>query len=127
MRLREFGARHGFQVVARVKVAAQDALDLADVALGHLVHRRKHGQHRVVRQAVEHELGLPPCCDQPRTPQVLQMLRGVGDREPGAFGQRLHAALALSDELEQLEAVLVGDRLRHGGELDVEVALGVAT
>jgi hypothetical protein len=41
------------------------------------------------------------------------------------LGQRLHAALALGNELKQLEAVLIGDRLGDRGELDVEVALGI--
>ena len=109
-----------------MEVAAQDALDLTKVALGHFVHPRQHSQDGVVRQAVEHELGLPPRRDEAGTPQVLQMLRGVGDRKPRTLRQRLHAALALGDELQQLEAVLIGDRLGDGGELGIEVALGVS-
>ena len=84
-------------------------------------------KHGVIRQAVEHELGLPPRCHEPRTPQVLQVLRGVGDREAGPFRQRLDAALALGHELQQLEAMLVRHRLGDGGELGIEGAFGVAT
>ena len=85
----------------------------------------EHGQDGVIREAVEHELGLPPRRDEPGAAQVLQVLRGVGDREARALGEHLHAALALGDQLQQLEAVLVGDRLGDGGELDVEIALGI--
>ena len=80
-----------------------------------------------VREAVEDELGQPSRGDEAGAAQVLEVLRGVGDGEPRQLGQRLHAALALGNELKQLKAVLVGDRLRDGGKLDVEVALGIPT
>ena len=51
----------------------------------------------------------------------------LATESPERSRQRLHAALALGDKLEQLEAVLIGDRLGDGGELGVEVALGVST
>jgi len=64
---------------------------------------------------------------QPGSAQVLQVLRSIGDGEPGAFGQRLHAALALGDELEQFEPVLVSQGFGDGSELDIERAHRAAT
>ena len=62
-----------------------------------LLQGRQQVEDRVIRQPVEHELAVAPGRDQSGAPQVLEMLRGVGDREPGALGQRFDAALALGD------------------------------
>jgi hypothetical protein len=56
----QLSPRHRLQLIALVKVAAQNAIDLYHVALGHFVHRREHAQNDIVRQTVENELGVPP-------------------------------------------------------------------
>jgi len=57
-----------------------------------------------VNDAAETAGGLShPAGDETRAPQMLQMLRAVGDGEAGLAGQRLHRALALRDLLQQHE------------------------
>src|SRR5438477_505247 len=51
------------------------------------------------------------------------MLRRIGQRDPDLVGQRLDAALALGEQLEQLEPVRAGQRLPDTGELSVEAVL----
>src|SRR5437660_12398791 len=69
------------------------------------------------------EEALLAALDQASLAQRLQMLRGVGQREPDLVGERLDAALALGEQLEQLEPVRAGQGLPDAGELSVEAVL----
>ena len=53
------------------------------------------------------------------------MLRNVRDRQPRPLSQSLDAAFPLSDQLEQLEPMLVRDRLGDDGKLRIEGALWI--
>ena len=55
--------------------------------------------------------------DEAGAPELLEVLRGVGDRQPDPLGQRLDAALALRQMLEQLEPVGMPQRPGDPGEL----------
>ena len=66
---------------------------------------------------------LPPD-DQARLAELLQVLRGVGDRDPGEGGELVDAALALGEELEELEPGRAGERGPDPGEGLEDGALG---
>src|SRR5438270_6315867 len=51
------------------------------------------------------------------------MLRRIGQRDPDLVGERLDAALALGEQLEQLQPVRAGQSLPDAGELSVEAVL----
>ena len=63
------------------------------------------------------ELAVAAVRDQAGPPELLQVLRGVGDGEASALRQRLDAALALGEVLEQLEPVRVSEAPRHQRQL----------
>ena len=52
-----------------------------------------------------------------RRTQGLQVLRCVGHRHVGQFGEFLHAPLALSDEIHEFEASRAGQGPGDAGEL----------
>ena len=49
-------------------------------------------------------------------PQMLEMLRGVRHAEAHARGQRLHAARALSQLLDEFDPMFVAQSLGHFGK-----------
>src|SRR5581483_6933173 len=61
--------------------------------------------------------------DQPRAAQHLEMGRGVGQAEGGFAGELLDAALALGEQVEQLEPMRAGERLADDGEFAEEPIL----
>ena len=68
-------------------------------------------------------LAFAPRLDEAGSAQVLKVLGGVGEGLARARGQRLHRALALAEDLEQLQPVLVAERPRQRGELAEEAVL----
>ena len=61
-----------------------------------------------VRRGLDHAEGL--CAglaadDEPGAPELLQVLRGIVDRQARGQGEPLHASFALDQDVEQLEAV----------------------
>ena len=115
--LHKFIARDGFEAVALVEITADHALDFGAVALGDPAQRRQEVEHRVVVEPVVDELALAPVRHETRTPHVLKMLRGVGDRQARPLRQRLDGALALRELLQQLEAMRMPKRFRDGRKL----------
>ena len=69
------------------------------------------------RSPIRHPFsGRPAIGDQSGSPQLLQMLRRVGDGEPNTLGQRVHAAFALPKMFENLEAVRTPEGAGDCGE-----------
>src|SRR5215475_8694825 len=110
-------ARDRLQTVTLVEKPVHHLLDLSDVAFGNLSQRREHIENSVIGQAVPNVLAVAARGHEPGAPQMLQMLRGVGDRQPRFLRQILDAALALSELFQQLEAVRMAQGLRDGGEI----------
>ena len=54
------------------------------------------------------------------------MLRGVRDRQAGAIGQHLDAALTLGELFQKFEAMGVRQRFGHSGELHEQRVFGTA-
>jgi hypothetical protein len=48
--------------------------------------------------------------------KLLQVLRGISDRNPGAGGETFNRAIALRQMLKQLKAMAMGHRLRNLGK-----------
>ena len=124
--LQKLFARHRLQAVALVEIAAHHALDLGHVALGDPAQRRQQFENGVVGQPVVDELSVAPVCHQAGAPHLLEMLRGVGDRQAGAIRQHLDAALALRQLLQQLEPMGMPERFRDGGKLGEQRQLRTA-
>ena len=89
--------------------------------------RSHEADDALIRQAVVDELAFAAVGDEAGTPELLEMLRGVADAEAGALGQRLDAALALSEMLEQLEPMRVSKAPRHQRQLFEQAMLRVLT
>ena len=76
----------------------------------------------VSAQAVLHELAFLAADDEAGLLELLQVLGGVGDRRGGQLGEILDIALALGEQLQQVEA----HRARQGGADAGEVLEDVA-
>jgi len=123
-RLEQRFTRHGFQAVALLKIAAHDALDFRNVLLRDLSERPQELEYGVIGKLVMHKFSAPCRRHEPRTPQLLEVLGGVGDRQAGSLRQDLDAPLALSQQLEELKAVGMRERLCHSGKLGEQRLFG---
>jgi hypothetical protein len=94
---------------------------------GNLAQSAEQDHDRVVGEAVEDALAIAARRGETRAPELLQVLRGVGDGDPRLRGERVDAALALRELLDQLEPVSVAERLRDRGQLGEDTALGALT
>jgi hypothetical protein len=113
----QLAAGDRLQAVALGEVAAQDAVDLGGFALGNPAQRRHEPDDALIRQPVVDELAVTAVRDQPGSSELLEVLRGIADAEAGALGERLDAALALSEMLEQPEPVRALEASRHQCQL----------
>jgi hypothetical protein len=69
-------------------------------------------------------LPLSPAAHQARAAQKLKVSGRVGERQTGAGGKALHAALPLAEMLQQFEAMGMAERLRNLGEAREYVLFG---
>ena len=69
-------------------------------------------------------LALAPRSDKAAAPHVLQMLRGIGNRQASSIGKNLNAALTLSKLLQQLKAMGMPQRFRDRSELGKQCLFG---
>ncbi|KAG0757232.1 hypothetical protein G6F22_020030 [Rhizopus arrhizus] len=93
-----------------------DFPDLCMLMLGIAAQRGQERRDRPRPQAVQHPLALAPGLHEAGTAQVLQMLRGIGDRQPGQFGQPFHRAFTLRDVFKQGQAMGLPQRLGDLGK-----------
>jgi hypothetical protein len=118
--------RHRLHAVLDGQIILDQALHLREVVLGHLPQHVQQPDHLVARQAIEDMLAVLTRADQPGMPELLQVLGGICDAQPRDLGQRLHAALALGEEFQQLQAVGTAQGLPDPGELGEEGVFEVA-
>ncbi len=57
----------------------------------------------MIGKTIIDELTVAARGHQPGTPQLLEMLRGIGNRQAGPLRQRFDATLALGDMLKQIQ------------------------
>jgi hypothetical protein len=111
-------ARHGFQAVTIIEIVAHQPLDLGHVPLSDPAQRRQQIENGVVGKPVIDEFTVVPVCHHAGAPHVLEMLRGVRDRQTGSLRQHFDTPLALGKLFQQLEAVRMSQRFRDHSELD---------
>ena len=116
----QFLPRDRLQTVSLVEKPLHHLLDLSDIVLGNLPQCCEHIENGVIGEAIANELTLAPRGHESDAPQMLEMLRGVGDRQSGFLRQNLHAALALPELFKQFQAMGMPQGLRDGGEFAEE-------
>jgi len=82
-----------------------------------LAQRCQQVEDGVIGESIVNEFARAPVRHKAGASHVLEMLRGIGNRQARALRQNLDAALALSKLLQQLKAVLMPERFRDNGEL----------
>ena len=116
----QFGHRHGFGVRTVAEVFADEPFELRQPTFR---DRSKHPgklKHLGVGQPVVHEETVLSAVDERRLPERLQVLGGVGQRQPYFGRERVHSALALGEQLQNLQPVGARERLANPRELAVE-------
>ena len=111
--------------VLRARLGADIALTTLD--WGETMQRRCQVQYRWIAQSVKDPLAVASRDQQAGLSHEPQMLRSIADRQSSPLGERLDATLALCQQLENFQAMRVTERLRHFGELHVELLLGART
>src|SRR6266851_3315913 len=113
----EFLAADRLGVVVAAQVGGAGGLGVGQVGARHLAQCPVQGGHVVAGQPVEHAGAVAAGGDQPGGVQRPHLGGGVADRHSGGGGERLDAALGLDEQVEQLQAGRVGQRLADAGEL----------
>ncbi len=105
-----------FQSIAALQAVVDHAVHLAALVVGIVAERGQQVAQRTLTTAVEDALAIASGLNQAGTAQLLQMLGGIGYRQPGQFGQALHGALALGDVLQQGQAMGMAERAGDLGQ-----------
>jgi hypothetical protein len=115
----ELGTRHGLDRFAHVRACRQ--LGVSKPARGDRADRRKQLVHIVPGETVQDPGPIPPRDDETRAPQRLEMGGRQTDRDGGPCPEDLDAALALGQQVEELDPVRVGECAADPGELLVQL------
>ena len=99
-----------------MNAVGDDFLDLGALVFGITAQRRQQLGHRPRAQTRYRTLAVAAGLYQAGTAQLLQVLGGIGHRQPGQFSQAFHGALALGDVLQQHQPVRVPQGLGDLGE-----------
>ena len=105
------------------KEGFDEPVDLGQALLAQIADRLPEPEDPFIGQAIVRVGAFAADIDELGTPQCLEVLGGVGEGEAGLSREFFHRALALGQEVEQLEPVRVGDGLAYPGELVVEQIL----
>jgi hypothetical protein len=89
--------------------------------VGHRLERAQETHGLVVGQPIEDEGALAPRGDQVCVEKHAQMGAGVLDGHLDLVGDVLDGALALGEEVEQLEPLRAGEGVADPGEVGVEL------
>src|ERR671919_2983865 len=84
--------------------------------LGPLAHGRPEVDHPLAREPVVDPRAVAAGTDEPRSRELLQVMRGVGDALLDLARQLVDRALALGENVDDLGATAVANRLRNRGE-----------
>jgi hypothetical protein len=123
--LQQIGHRDGLGVRAVGKMFADEAIEFRAALLRHLSQRNAQLGDGVIGEPIPHEQLFFPAVNESRTPERLEMLRGVGERYSALFRERLDRAAALCQQLEELDPDRTRQRLAQLGEVPVEAVLEV--
>jgi hypothetical protein len=95
-----------------------------EVMLGDLAHRRPKVDNPLAREPVEDPGPLATGSDEAYSPELLQVMRGIGDALLDLARQLVDRALALREHVDDLGAAAVTNRLGNRGECVEERGLG---
>jgi hypothetical protein len=108
-------ARDRLQRITGLKVIGHHAADLCNVPFADAAQGFDQGDHfGIAGQAIENVLAATLSLHETRTPEDLQVARGVGERQMRPGRQLLDSAYPLRQVLQQFQPVSVAKRLRHG-------------
>lgn len=116
--------RHRLQAVPSPIVLLYHPTDFGHVVFGHPPQGADQADDIRIGEGVDHLRADLPALDQAAPAQLLEMLGGVPDRQAGSLRQPLHAAIALSKDIEQLEAMTAAERSGDQRELFERQAFG---
>src|SRR5262249_53330085 len=77
----QFLARNRFETVSLAKITIENLLNLSNVALSDAAQYSQERYRFRVGEPVQDALAVPSRLDESHAPQLLQMLRGIGNGE----------------------------------------------
>src|SRR5260370_25443231 len=114
---KQLGSRDGFKTVPGTQVGISQLADLGTVLSRHAAQVAPEVEHLRVPQRVEDPVAVPPATDQSHLTKYLQVLTGVGDRKRRLGCQPLDGALAIGDNIDDLQLPALLERLGVTGKL----------
>jgi hypothetical protein len=114
---KQFRARDRLKTVPGAEVSVGQFADLRTVLGSHAAQVAPQVEHLRIPELVVDASTVPPAADQTYLTEQLQVLTGVRNGEPGLRCQALDRALAVGEDVDDLEAPPVRQRLRQPGEL----------
>lgn len=124
--LQQLVHRYRLGIAAIAEVLQHDPLEIRQASLGNRANDLGQLEDIGVGQPVADEQAVLPAVDERRVFERLQVLRRVGERQLHFRGQRLHRTFPLRQQLQDFEAVRIGEGLAEAGELPVEAVLELA-
>jgi hypothetical protein len=101
----KFFTRHWLKVVSFNEITADDSHNLSNISFCNAAQRGQKFENGIIGKPIVNEFAVTPIGHQAGVPHVLEMLRGVGNRQARPIRKHLNAALSLGKLLQQLEAV----------------------
>jgi sigma-54 dependent transcriptional regulator, acetoin dehydrogenase operon transcriptional activator AcoR len=111
---------HRFRSRSVAEILGDEPFEVRQPLLRDTANGDTEVEHHWIRKAVVDEQSLFSSFDESRLSQRLKMLRRVRQRESRLRRQRLHGALALREQFQQLQPMRITDRLADTTELRVE-------
>ncbi len=109
-------AGHRVELGAVAEVRRGQPVELGDVLGGDVAQRRPELGDPWAAQPVVDAQAVPPAADETGAQQVLQVLGGVGDALVDLGGDLLDVPLALGEQVDDLRAPAVAERLGRRGQ-----------
>src|SRR3712207_1481296 len=98
-------------------------LELGEAPFGHAPHDAREIEDLRIGKAVGHKEPMLPALDEGGLFEGFEVLRGIRQRQSHFDRERVDRALALGEELEDLEAVRAREGLAEPRELAVQPVL----
>src|SRR5579859_5376791 len=110
---------------AAAQVGVPGRAHLGEQRRGGIADPREQPGYVVAGQRVEDAGALLARGDQPRLVKYLQVGRAAAQAQASLAGEILHAALALREQVHQLQPLRAGQRLADAGELLIQLGLAL--
>src|SRR5260221_1477334 len=103
------------------QVRLNQTINLRELARADVAQRPPEREHGGISQAIVDVEASLPRLHKSGVMQHVKVLRGVRDAERRLVGQFLHRALALGEQIEQLQPLWAGERFPQAGKLGVQL------